>query len=271
MTETKKQQKPPVVAGGAVAALVPTTLDELYRIGDTCCAMHGLDPKDPIVRAKVAGIMCTGMELGMLPMAAYRSIDVIPGQSGNRMRLNAAGCRALCLSNSKCRSFLVRDIRDGTGAVVGAMATGQREDNGDKHSVEVRLTEFQHLFRKGGAWDRYPREMLIARATTRLANELFGDITMGMAVDNDPVVETAPAPAAPPRPAPRDVTPEQRIHEAEVVETEPEPEPAPAPPPKAAKPKAAPPPPEQPAEVEPEETPAQPAVSDEAPWKRNGN
>src|SRR5438552_1450297 len=55
---------------------------------------------------------------------------------------------------------------------------GTRADNGDTETVTFTIGDAERagLVKGGGAWESYPRAMLIARATTELARLLFGDV-----------------------------------------------------------------------------------------------
>ena len=183
--------KPAAVAvhatGHGVRPLMPQSLDELAKLAKYCAAMHGEDPNDGLVVAKTAGIMQTGMELGLAPMTAYRLIDVIPVKGGgHKLQLNAEGQRSVIQSHPVCDVFRVDAKHNADGKVVAAVAFGRRKDNGAEQRQEVRVEDYKHLMQptkygNPSVWTLYTEDMLVARATTRLAKRLFADVIAGVA------------------------------------------------------------------------------------------
>ncbi|MEP0518591.1 MAG: hypothetical protein ABJO09_00860 [Hyphomicrobiales bacterium] len=70
------QPKPTLVTGGAIASIVPSNIEEAFRLSD---ALHksAMAPKDLDTTQKVMIAMISGMEVGLPPMAAVQSVAVI--------------------------------------------------------------------------------------------------------------------------------------------------------------------------------------------------
>ena len=178
-------------AGSKVQAIIPTDIEQLSMVAKYCAVLHGYSATDTAQVAKMAAIMQTGMELGLPPMSAVRMIDVIPKRGGGiSMRLSAEGQRSVCLASPKCDFFSVRPNYDSEGRITSATARGKRS-SGQEETAEAKLSEFKHLIdrekksNKGGAWQDYTEDMLIARATSRLAKRLFPDLCGGLHGDYD--------------------------------------------------------------------------------------
>ncbi|WP_419917469.1 hypothetical protein [Candidatus Poriferisocius sp.] len=167
----------------------PANLDEAMKMGELACQLLGKDDKE---QGKMAGIILSGLELGIGPMTAARGIWIVEGQPYVSANLQ----RAIILASPVCRSLTVKPVmvpvvdKDGqrTGATEpGAVATGVRADNGDAMKVVVRESQYAHMkkTRTGKdnlAWKQNLADMLVARATGKLARGLFADVLFGMGV-----------------------------------------------------------------------------------------
>lgn len=120
--------------------------------------------------AAVKAAIFYGHELGMGPMQALQSINVIQGKptlapEAMRARVFAAG-------------HAISTVEYGTERVT---LRGERVDGS---SAEVTWTmedaKRAGLVKPGGAWTKYPRAMLLARATSELCRLLFPDVIAGV-------------------------------------------------------------------------------------------
>lgn len=118
----------------------------------------------------VLACILTGSELGLGPMQSLRMVNVIEGRpaaSAELMRalVNRAGHRVDVLEARNDRVTLA----------------GQRKDTGAKATVTWTIQDAQRAKLTGNpAWGKYPRSMLLARATSELCRMLFADVIGGL-------------------------------------------------------------------------------------------
>jgi hypothetical protein len=134
-----------------------------------------------------AAAMLYGREVGLPPMTALTQIHVIEGRPG----LSAEAMRALVLAAGHDLAF-----EDMTGA--SCTVKGRRSGSATWTSLTwtIDMGRAAGLLHKDN-WKRYPRSMLIARATADLCRLLFPDVIHGFrAIEElDDLDETALAPA----------------------------------------------------------------------------
>ena len=120
--------------------------------------------------AAVTAAILYGREAGLPPMTALRLIHVIEGTPS----MAAEGKRALVLAAGHDL-----EIREATGAY--CVAAGRRRGTGTWREVKWTIDNAKQagLVRPNSAWTRYPRAMLVARATGELCDQMFADVTHG--------------------------------------------------------------------------------------------
>lgn len=155
----------------------------LEQVGDLATRIAGTDFVPTALRgsvAKVAAAILYSRELGIPPMTGLASVHVVGGRPG----ISAELMRALILqaghelaivdsTADKCR---IEGRRAGnerwtvaTFTMTEAARAGLTED---RRSKEGKVTPSMYKV--------YPAEMLLARATTRLARMIFADVIHGM-------------------------------------------------------------------------------------------
>ena len=215
--------KAPVKAGGAIAAFVPQTIEEAFRLSQALAAAGDMIPKafQDKPQMIMAAIM-KGSEVGLAPMQALANIAVING----RPTIWGDAIPALVM-----RSGHHVDVEiTGEGEGLTATATLTRGDTGRKvvRSFSMADAKRAGLAGKPGPWQQYPTRMLSARARTFAVRDGAPDALMGLEVSEE-VQNYGPdnardvTPAAPRRGGAVYRTPDpapavDEIHEGEVVE-----------------------------------------------------
>lgn len=165
------------------------SMDDLARWCDTV-AKSGLAPSGLDTPAKVAVAVQTGLEAGLTPMAALRSVVVVNG------RPSWYGEAAL--------SLIRRSKVCSRGPEVGVEGEGESRAGfcrftRDGQPFETRFTvadaKRARLWGKAGPWTAAPDDMLLWRAVSRAGKRYFSDVLMGLTVDRE-VADYADAPPA---------------------------------------------------------------------------
>ena len=112
--------------------------------------------------------MLAARELGLPPMLALnKGLNVIQGS----VEISARAMNAMIRRAG--HSIQERTSTDTTCELVGT-----RRDNGDTCTASFTIEEATRagLVKSGGAWATWPKDMLYARALSRLARRLFADV-----------------------------------------------------------------------------------------------
>lgn len=151
----------------AAMGLLPQLVSLAERIADT-----EFVPKELRRRPEaIIAALLAGAERGFAPMESLRSVHVIEG----RPTLSAEAMRALVLS----RGHSIKIVKAG---LEEAELIGRRR--GDEEWSEPFAWTMEDARRAGLAgkdvWKRYPRAMLLARASTELCRAVFPDVVAGL-------------------------------------------------------------------------------------------
>jgi hypothetical protein len=173
----KFQRNAPIKAGGVLAALVPQSLDEAFRLSQALAGSGDMIPKafQNNERAVMAAIV-RGMEVGLAPMQALASIAVING----RVVIWGDAIPALVL-----RAGHSIDVDyEGEGDKLTAVATLTRGDTGKKivRTFSIADAKRAGLAGKAGPWTQYPQRMIAMRARTWAVRDGAADALMGLGV-----------------------------------------------------------------------------------------
>jgi hypothetical protein len=187
--------KPPVRAGGALAALVPDTIESAFRLAQALSQSGDMVPKafqgNP--NATMAAIV-RGMEVGLAPMQALSSIAVING----RATIWGDAIPALIQ-----RAGHHIDVEyEGKGDDLTAVATLTRGDTKKQIVRRFSISDAKRagLLGKQGPWQQYPQRLIAHRARSWAARDGAADALMGLQVSEE-VQDYGPNAA-------RDVTPD---------------------------------------------------------------
>lgn len=220
MSDSTAVVKAPLRGGSAVTAIIPTDLDQVWRLAGMAVAgkmapkslVEGKD-RDEAVAACAIAIMA-GAELGLTPLMALRSYAVVNG----RPSLWGDGLKAVVRQSGRCEY-----IRTGSDQTKG-WCEAKRADTGEVKRVEFTMEQAKlaKLNNKTGPWTSgYADVMMERRATNRCLNDLFADVLGGIvdadeAMEDVPIVD-APQPthSQPPAPPPEV---EEEVTEAEGME-----------------------------------------------------
>lgn len=156
-------------------------------------------------QAAVMMIMLSARELGISPMMALNGgLNIIQGKVELSARVMSAMIRRAGHS--------IKVMRETANECI---IKGVRADNGDSETCSFSVDEAKQagIFKSGGGWTKWPKDMCFARALSRLSRRLFSDV-IGTAYIEGEIQDNGNKPVR---------------NEAEIVhEIEPEPELAPS-------------------------------------------
>lgn len=157
-------------------AIVPRSVEEVRSLS-TAYAKSSLLP--PELKGKEADIFVTvlaGLELGMAPMAALRSIHVIKGKPV----LSADGMVAVALSSGNAEYFRCVESND-------QIATYETKRKGAPEPQRLSFTMAEAKAAKlgGDNWSKYPAAMLRARAKAALCRDAYPDALAGVYIHEE--------------------------------------------------------------------------------------
>lgn len=172
--DRKVPAKAPVQAGGKLAAFVPSTLDEAWRLS-AALAASGMTPKSygNDQNKIMVGIMA-GAEVGLTPFAALQSIAVI----GNNPSLWGDG--ALALVQASGLLVDMEETDDGTTATCRLIRVGRATPIIRTFSMED--AKKAGLAGKAGPWTQYPVRMRQMRARAFALRDGFSDVLKGLRI-----------------------------------------------------------------------------------------
>jgi hypothetical protein len=221
-----------VRAGAPVAALVPRTIEEAWRLA-VAISRSGLAPKDAKRPEQVLVAIMAGAELGMPPFQAVQSIAVING----RPTLYGDGL----LGVVQARGVRLKEWFEGEGDDLTASCTVTRPEADEEpvtRSFSVANAKTAGLWMRKGRdgqdtpWVTYPRRMLQMRARSWGIRDSCSDLIRGIVVREEALdaefTEVTPSEEAPSVSAflDADIAADDgsKIEVADAPEPEPEPE-----------------------------------------------
>lgn len=138
-------------------------------------------PEDALAR------IMYGRNLGMTAMAAMSNVHIIEGKPG----IEAATMRGICLQRPDvCEKFEII-----ASSPTSATVRGKRRGHEQVRDVTFTIEDATRaaLLDRGATpekqaknnWNRYPEDMCIARASARLARQLFPDLIRGFSTSEE--------------------------------------------------------------------------------------
>lgn len=177
----------PLRTGGTVAPIVPTTIEEVFRLA-TAIAKSGMAPRDMATAEKLTVAILHGLEVGIPPMMAVNKIAVING----RPTLWGDALPALLLS----RGFRINEEFETGPAGRAAICTVVRPNgNSFMRTFSEADAKTAGLWGKPGPWKQYPDRMLQMRARGLASRDGAADVLNGLYIaeeiqDSSEVVAT---------------------------------------------------------------------------------
>ena len=170
-----------VKAGSPVAALVPTNIEEAFRISQAIAMSHmapmigSKNSRRPMGPEEVMATIMAGMEVGLKPMASLRAIALINGRPA------FWGDGQLALIQSREDYGGMDESVDGdvaTCTVRRVLPNGETAETTRTFSMEQ--AKKAKLLGKPGPWQEYPDRMLGHRARGFALRDAYADALMGI-------------------------------------------------------------------------------------------
>ena len=164
-----------LAAGQRPTPIIPTTMDEAYRMAKAIClaklAPKGLDTPE----ACMVAIM-HGMEIGLAPMTALQRLAVVNG----RPTIWGDGAMSLVRASGLCE--FVRETCLGQGDALTATCEAMRRGEPEPivRTFSVADAKRAGLWGKSGPWQQYPNRMLQMRARAFALRDGFADVLGGL-------------------------------------------------------------------------------------------
>lgn len=157
-------------------ALVPTTISETQQLAAIYAKSKLLPPDLQGKESDIVVTVMAGMELGLAPMAALRSIHIIKGKPV----LSADGMVAVVQGSGLCEYFVGIESSD-------KIATYETKRRGAPVPQRLSFTidEARLAGLTGDNWKRYPAAMLRARAKAALARDVYPDAIAGVYTEDE--------------------------------------------------------------------------------------
>jgi hypothetical protein len=168
------ERKPQLVAGAPVAALVPQTLEEAFRLSGALAA-SGMAPKGIDRPEQIMVAILAGAELGLAPFQSLQSFAIVNG----RPTLYGDGLMAV----ARQHGAHVKEWREGDGDDAVAHCEVTRPDGEViARTFTVAQAKKAGLWGKTGPWTQYPERMLQMRARAWALRDGCADMLRGIQV-----------------------------------------------------------------------------------------
>ena len=177
MTEIEQRRDTVEMAPVQPTALMLWAMDaaEAYKVAVSLCKTSFVPSTLRGKPEEAAAAILTGAEMGLSPMAALRSIDIISGTPA--MRANAL--RGLVQSQG--HEVWVEDASSSRAVVCGRRKGSQVVQRSE---WDLERAKGLNLLKKDN-WLKQPQAMLIARATSELCRLVASDVLLGLAYSQE--------------------------------------------------------------------------------------
>lgn len=169
------ERKPQLMAGAPVAALVPQSLEEAFRLSGALAA-SGMAPRGMDKPEQIMVAIMAGAELGLAPFQSLQSFAVVNG----RPTLWGDGLMAVV----RGRGVKVRETMEGEGDTLLARCHVTRPDSGEEIERTFTVADAikAGLWGKQGPWQQHPKRMLQMRARAFALRDGCADMLRGIQV-----------------------------------------------------------------------------------------
>ena len=158
----------------AVRELTPNVIDMALRLAPTFkeSRLFGV-----ATDAQAATICLKGYELGLSLTASFELIHVIDSKPA----ISPRGALALILNSPLLENLEIKDENDDKGAPWACTVTMKRK-NGFSYTARFTMDDAKRagLIKAGSGWEKYPANMLRARAIGYCADVVFPDVLGGL-------------------------------------------------------------------------------------------
>lgn len=174
-TNLPAERKPQFLTGAPVAALVPQSLEEAFRLSGALAA-SGMAPRGMDKPEQIMVAIMAGAELGLAPFQSLQSFAVVNG----RPTLWGDGLIAVV----RGRGVKVREWMVGEGDAMVAHCEATRPDTGEQIERVFSVADAKKagLWAKAGPWTQYPKRMLQMRARALSLRDGCADMLRGIQV-----------------------------------------------------------------------------------------
>lgn len=172
-------------SGGTIDVITSGHGSDFYKFADVIAKAAFLPEGLRGNAGNVFMAIMEGLDLGLRPMQALRMIDVIKGKPG----LKPEAMRALILAAGH-ELEIVKSTDD------ECVIKGKRRGSDIWHEAGFTIAQARQAKLAGENWQKYPADMLVARATGRLARRFFADVIGGLPSIDD-LKDLEPEPARP--------------------------------------------------------------------------
>lgn len=218
MTDIAEYQEPEVVVHEDLSELARWAMDarQAHLVAQSLALTSFIPQSMRGKPGEITACILTGQEIGLKPMSALRSIDIIQGTPA--MRANAL--RGLVQSRGH-EVWVVESTE--TRAIVAGRRRGSEQEQRSTWTMD--RARKMSLSNKDN-WQKQPGAMLVARATAEVCRLIASDVILGMPyaveeLDSDAIAPNGPAVVKPRKTAQRRLEPATPPDEPELTEPEP--------------------------------------------------
>jgi len=122
---------------------------------------------------KLVTVFLRGKDLGLSPTAAMMLLQEISG----KLTIPAQTLVGMAKRSPDCEYFYLEDVSP-KGATAVTKRKGSPKE--ERRTFTVEMAQAAGLVRPGGGWAKNPEDMCVARASSKLARQVYPDATSGM-------------------------------------------------------------------------------------------